>query len=223
MGPEATVDLMARIIQATPALDDADHIRMLVDNNPKVPSRIKALIEGDGESPVPSLQAMARRLAAWGAHFLAMPCNTAHYYYRDIQEAVNIPLLNMIDLAARAVVTQTPGLKTAGLLASTAVLKLKVYEKPFAEAGVALLAPAEAHQERIMNAIKAIKTGRYGEEEVGAVQSAADHLVHLGAETLLVACTELSIIAEKVESTVKVFDAAQILAEAVVREARKAN
>jgi len=50
MGPEATVDLMMRVIKATPAEDDIDHIRMFVDNNPKVPSRIKAIIEGTGES-----------------------------------------------------------------------------------------------------------------------------------------------------------------------------
>ncbi|MCA1784360.1 MAG: aspartate/glutamate racemase family protein [Desulfobacteraceae bacterium] len=51
MGPEATVDLMQRIIRLTPAADDMDHIRCIVDNNPKVPSRIKAIIEGDGEDP----------------------------------------------------------------------------------------------------------------------------------------------------------------------------
>ena len=44
MGPEATVDLMRRIIAATPAQDDIDHVHLLVDNNPKVPSRIAALI-----------------------------------------------------------------------------------------------------------------------------------------------------------------------------------
>ena len=46
MGPEATVDLMQRVIDATPAKGDADHIRMLVDSNPEVPSRIEALIDG---------------------------------------------------------------------------------------------------------------------------------------------------------------------------------
>src|SRR5512139_4144666 len=116
MGPEATVDLMARVIKATPALDDVDHIRMIVDNNPKVPSRIKAIIEGDGENPIPCLQDMARRLVAWGVDFLAMPCNTAHYYHRDIQESVAIPVLDMVDLAVRDVIIQTPGLKTVGLL-----------------------------------------------------------------------------------------------------------
>ncbi len=220
MGPEATVDLMARIIKATPALDDVDHIRMLVDNNPKVPSRIKALIEGGGESPIPCLQEMARRLTAWGVDFLAMPCNTAHYYLRDIQQSVSIPILDMIDLAARAVIVQTPGLKTVGLLASTAVLNLKLYEKRFTESGVALVPPADPFQTGVMHAIKRIKTSSYGSEVVGAVQAAADNLVGLGAGALLVACTELSIIGHEIRASVKVFDSAQILAEAIVHRAR---
>lgn len=66
MGPEATVDIMQRIIQATPANDDQDHLRLLVDNNPKVPSRIRALIEGTGEDPAPVLVQMARDLERWG-------------------------------------------------------------------------------------------------------------------------------------------------------------
>ncbi|MEI8610376.1 aspartate/glutamate racemase family protein [Enterovibrio sp. Hal110] len=62
MGPDATVDLMQRIINATPATDDADHIRLLVDNDPKVPSRIKALIEKTGESPGSYMAKMAQGL-----------------------------------------------------------------------------------------------------------------------------------------------------------------
>jgi aspartate racemase len=85
MGPEATVDLMLRVINATPARDDQDHIRMLVDNNPKVPSRINALVDGSGESPAPALISMARGLASLGADFLAVPCNTAHHYLREVQ------------------------------------------------------------------------------------------------------------------------------------------
>lgn len=101
MGPEATVDLMRRIIAHTDARDDVDHVRCIVDNNPKVPSRIKALLEGDGISPGPCLADMARRLEAWGADFLCMACNTAHMYYGEVKAAVTIPALNMIELAAR--------------------------------------------------------------------------------------------------------------------------
>ncbi|MEM6545430.1 MAG: aspartate/glutamate racemase family protein, partial [Pseudomonadota bacterium] len=95
MGPEATVDLMSRVIALTPATDDADHIPMLVDNNSQVPSRIAALLEGTGTSPEPVLIAMAERLQHMGAQLLAMPCNTAHHYHQAVQAAVQIPFLDM--------------------------------------------------------------------------------------------------------------------------------
>ena len=80
MGPEATVDLMQRVICATPAKDDADHIHLLVDNNPKVPSRIASLVEEHVESPVPVLVQMAQHLERAGADLLTVSCNTAHPY-----------------------------------------------------------------------------------------------------------------------------------------------
>ena len=55
MGPEATVDLMQRVIHFTKAKDDIDHVHCVVDNNPQVPSRIKALLEGGGVSPGPCM------------------------------------------------------------------------------------------------------------------------------------------------------------------------
>lgn len=88
MGPEATVELMQRVIRATPARDDADHVRMIVDNNPKVPSRIAALIERRGDDPAPVIADMARGLEAAGADFLVIACNTAHHYLPTIRAAV---------------------------------------------------------------------------------------------------------------------------------------
>lgn len=218
MGPEATVDFMNRIIKATPARDDADHIRMLVDNNPKIPSRIKAILEKSGESPIPCLQDMARRLESWGVDFLAMPCNTAHYYLPDIQAAVSVPVLDMIDLAVRAVVDQNPGIHSVGLLASTAVVRLGLYTKHFGRRNIILATPADDAQTAIMQAIRKIKTSRYGGDVAQAIQAGADDLLARGAEALLVACTEISIVAEQLRSPVMVHDAAQILAEQVVRE-----
>ena len=70
---------MRRVIAATPARDDVDHIHLLVDNNPKVPSRIAALIEGTGSDPAPAIIEMAKRLEMT-ADVLAIACNTAHAY-----------------------------------------------------------------------------------------------------------------------------------------------
>ena len=123
MGPDATIDLMARVIRTTPAEDDADHIRMLVDNNPKVPSRIKAIIEGTGESPAPCLAAMAQGLEKQGADFLVMPCNTAHFYFDEIAGSVSIPFVNLIDLTVAAAIEILANLKKVVMLKLQELLK----------------------------------------------------------------------------------------------------
>src|SRR3954471_18406084 len=84
MGPEATIDLMRRVLLATPAMDDSDHVHLLVDSNPDVPSRIAALIDRTGQSPGPELVTMGLRLQSAGAEALAIACNTAHAYAPDI-------------------------------------------------------------------------------------------------------------------------------------------
>jgi len=220
MGPEATVDLMNRVIKATSARDDIDHIRMLVDNNPKVPSRIRALIEKNGESPLECLQDMARRLEGWGADFLAIPCNTAHYYHRDVQKAVHIPLLDMIDLSVNFMTARNPNLKTVALLASSAVFDLGLYDKRFADAEVELIAMHPDDQDKVMSAIHKIKTSSYGPEVVLIIQEVANKLAQQGAQAILVACTEISIIGGQITPVVQIFDASQILAEAIVKEAK---
>ncbi|MFO7877774.1 MAG: amino acid racemase [Desulfovermiculus sp.] len=220
MGPEATVDLMHRVIRATPATDDCDHIHLVVDSNPQVPSRIKALIEKTGQDPLPCLQEMARKLEAWGVDFLAMPCNTAHYYHARIQSVVGIPLLDMIEVSVANILSLSPKVQAIGLLASTAVLNLGLYDRAFALQSITALHPDTQLQNRLMRAIQNIKTGRYGEGEQKALQHAADNLVHKGAKALLIACTELSILAQGLQSAIPCRDGSQMLAEAIVQEAR---
>lgn len=220
MGPEATVDLMNRVIRATPALDDGDHIRMLVDNNPGIPSRIRALIEGTGESPGPCMARMGRRLEAWGADFLAIPCNTAHYYYEEISRAVRIPVLHMIELAVERIVSENPGIGRVGLLASPAVLKTELYKRPFMKHGVELVSPDTGFQADLLAAIRSIKSGGIDDRVISSVQAASDHLAGGGAQALLIACTELSIIAHRVVWGAGKYDSSQILAEAIVLEAK---
>lgn len=223
MGPEATVDLMQRVIQATPAQDDQDHLRMLVDNNPKVPSRIKALLEGSGEDPVPVLIRMARDLERWGADFLAMPCNTAHHFHPPIQAAVGIPVLNMIELTAERVRIDAPDIRKVGLLASTAVIRTDLYRKSFARMGVEVVHPGDTSQDQVLAAIRAIKAQRFSSASLDALNRAIDDLIARKAEVILIACTELSVIAKKLQLSVVTCDSAQVLAEAIVAEAMSAR
>lgn len=159
MGPEATIDLMRRILVRTPADDDQDHIHVIVESNPKIPSRIAHLIERTGADPTPELVRIARNLEAAGATLLAMPCNTAHGYAAAIRDAVRIPLLDMVQLTVARALEVTAGPRV-GLLASTAVHHTGLYAAALAVHGRRVVVPDR--QEELMALIRAVKRGRTG-------------------------------------------------------------
>ena len=83
MGPLATADLFTRIINLTDAQKDAEHIHILIDNNPHIPDRTSAILHGT-ESPLPYLIESANRLKSAGADFLIIPCITSHGFYDEL-------------------------------------------------------------------------------------------------------------------------------------------
>jgi len=218
MGPEATIDLMQRIIRLTPAQDDIDHIRCIVDNNPKIPSRIKAIIEGDGEDPGPVMADMGRKLETFGADFLVIACNTAHYYYDAVQEAVNIPVINMIDLVSLYVKTNFPEQDQIGILASPAVAMTGLYCKRFKKYNIKDIWPDPDYQESLFKVIKAVKKGNTGPAICHEYEKVCTHLLKKGIQTAIIACTELSVLDRALP--IKTIDAAQVLAMEIVQAAK---
>ncbi|PID74194.1 MAG: aspartate racemase RacD [Desulfobacterales bacterium] len=218
MGPEATTDLMQRIIRLTPALDDIDHIRCIVDNNPKVPSRIKAIIEGTGEDPGPVMADMGRRLAAFGADFLAIACNTAHFYHGAVQAAVDIPVLHMVELVTRHIWDTYHQTDTVGILASPAVAITGLYEKAFEPFGLRALWPEPEYQDLLLDVIKTVKKGNTGPDVRQNYKKVAQTLAAQGASVAVVACTELSALGERL--SIDTVDAAEVLAAEIVRFAK---
>jgi len=216
MGPDATVDFLRRLVARTPARDDIDHLHVLVDNNPKIPSRIAALIDGAGEDPTPVLCRMAQGLEAQGADFLVMPCNTAHYYLPAIARAVRIPVLDMVQLAIGKLVG---GPRRIGLLASPAVRLVGLYKARMEQAGLEVIFPDTSHEERLLDVIKAVKAGKQGTKEQNDYALVAQHLRQTGAEALLIACTELSVLTLP-DMGCPVVDALDALVEATISTAR---
>ncbi len=221
MGPEATVDLLQRVINLTPALDDKDHIRCIVDNDPKIPSRIKAIIEGKGEDPSPYLARMARQLESWGADFLAIPCNTAHYYYDSISKAVDIPVLNLIQLVVNHIERTDSSCKKIGMLGSTALIVTGLYENPFKKIGVDVIYPSSTDQDNLFNLIRKIKAGNSLDRIIPDYIEIVKNLSDTGIDSVIIGCTELSVI--QCEMPIKQIDAADVLAQAIVDTAKKSK
>ena len=213
MGPAATVLLMSRLIAITPAEDDEDHIPLLIDHNPQVPSRIKALLEGADESPEPVLITMAQRLAGAGASALAMPCNTAHAYVPAITASVGLPFINMIDSVAAQLAEMDLPNRRIGMLASTAVRQTGLYDKALQESGIKVVFPAA--QPAMLEAIKLLKRNADHKQAREIQRRVAEDLLADNVDVLLIACTELSMIADAVPAGVKVVDSLDVLARAI--------
>jgi aspartate racemase len=212
MGPEATVELMRRVIAATPADDDQDHIHLIVESNPKIPSRIAHLVEGNGADPRPELLRIARNLKAAGADALAMPCNTAHCYAAAIEEAVSIPLLDMVELTAARLAVLRPNARV-GLLASTAVHRTDLYERALQRRGAAAVTPHR--QDELMELIKDIKRGKSGPPGAATLSEIACELAGR-SDILLIACTELSVLPVPAVGAVPIIDSLDVLTRAIV-------
>jgi aspartate racemase len=214
MGPEATVDLMRRVIAVTPARDDVDHVHLLVDNNPKVPSRIAALIDGTGPDPAPAIIEMAKRLEVGGADVLAIACNTAHAYVDQVRSATSIPLLDMVDLTTRRLSQMTLKHGRVGILASSAVVRLGLYHRGLSRHGVSLITPT--NQDGLMDIIRAVKRGDNGPRNREHFASIAHDLMRESVDMLLIACTELSVLADSLDQGFPALDALEILARQIV-------
>lgn len=218
MGPEATVEFLRKIVAATPAQDDADHIHVLTDSNPNIPSRIAALIDGNGPDPSPVLCSMAQGLEKQGADFLAMPCNTAHHYLPAIAHAVSVPVLDMVQLSVAKLGTLSCCPKKVGMLASPAVRLVGLYERRFHAAGMHVAFPDAQHEATLLDVIRAVKAGKDSNALRQSYATVAKSLS--GADALLIACTELSVLGAPTGITVPCVDALDVLVEATIQSAK---
>lgn len=220
MGPEATVDLFAKIVAATPARTDQEHLRIIIDNNAKIPSRQAAVLEG-GEDPTPMLQATARNLEKAGADFIVVPCNSAHLFFHRIGEAVRIPVLHIVDETVSELRRRFPQAHKVGILAATATIRLRLYHEKLEAAGMIALSPDAADQEAVQAVIFGVKAGEKGQAAREKIRAIAERLAARGAQVILTACTELPLVLRDGDASVPVVDPTQVLAIAAVRRARE--
>lgn len=204
MGPEATILLMQKVLAAVQADDDADHIPLIVDQNPQVPSRIRHLIEGQGQDPGPVLADMARRLVAGGAQALAMPCNTAHHYAPMVRAATDVPFLDMVQASVDHAAALRPDAGKVGILASPAVRKVGLFDAPLAARG--LTAVYASDEDAMLAAIRQIKSRGPRPEARTTLTQASAGLAALGAGVQMIACTEFSLMPDAVAPGITAFD-----------------
>jgi aspartate racemase len=216
MGPWATLDFFEKILRLTPAKTDQEHLRVIIDNNPKIPDRSPAIV-GNGEDPTPALVAGARTLQQAGADVIVIPCNTAHYFYERVQNAVSIPVLHIMEEVATTAREEVPSARVLGILATAAAVSSGLYSRACARKGIEVVNPDPAGQQVVNRAIYAVKGGQMGPEITAGLKKIADGLVGRGAQALVLGCTELPFVLKPQDVRVPLLDSNQILARAAVR------
>lgn len=219
MGPDATVDFMAKVIALTQADKDQDHLHMLIDHNPTVPNRQTFILGGD-EDPGPAMAAMARRLEAAGADFLVIPCNTAYAFQESILDVVSIPLISIIDETIDAVGEKVPEAKSVGLLATNGCLQAGVYQSAMSAKNLAAVLPEEDELEQLMILVNGIKAGNKGSDVSASMRKLAQALVDRGAAAIIAGCTEIPLVLDNSMLEVPLISSTDVLAQRTVQFAQ---
>lgn len=192
MGPLPTIKLFDMIVAMTDAHNDRDHVHIIIDNNTKIPDRTAFLLDNTKENPIHCLIESAKRLERAGAHIVVMPCNTAHYYYEDIKNSINIPLLNMIEETAIWIKEKHPVIREIGLLATDGTIRAGIYDKIFSKYGIKIVKPSEDKQKYIYELIYNMKENKE-QRSLDGIYSAMDEIKSKGVNIFIAGCTEVSV------------------------------
>ena len=217
MGPLATVDFFNKVLLATPAKSDADHIPLLIQSDPRIPPRPAAILNG-GRSPLSELLAGRDRLIALGATALAMPCNTAHYWYADLVRGCSVPFISIVDASIGEIGKLAKPGATIGIIATRATLATKIFDAQLQRAGYTPMLPDDDLMEKlVLPGIELVKAGQIVQGGQ-FIEQAVQALLDQGAGAVVLACTETPLALDAVQSPLRAqcIDSTAALARACV-------
>lgn len=191
LGPAASCYLYQMLIDHTPAVRDQDHIDIVISSRASTPDRTAFVLGQSKEDPFAVMQQDGESLVHYGATVLAIPCNTAHYFYDRLAAALPVPVLNMPRLTVAE--AKAAGCTKLGILATDGTLLAETYQLMCREAGIDWAVPRPDYQRDVMSVIyDQIKQGHRADMRM--FSAAAENLRAQGCDRAVLGCTELSLV-----------------------------
>lgn len=220
MGPAATADLYNKIIsifqKGYNAKYDADFPEIVIISLP-IPDIVENI---ENESiTVTMLCNTAQRLEKAGADFIAIPCNTAHVYLKQIQEAVVIPILSIME--ETALVCKEQNFVNVGLISTRFTRDKKLFDTELESIGINTITLNDARQTIATKIVMEILQGNLTQSNKDKLIDLLQNLKNKQAEAVILGCTEFPLLIKQTDVPLPLIDTTQILAEACVREAIK--
>ena len=190
LGPMATVYFYEMLTQHTKAARDQDHIDVIINSRATTPDRTSYILGQSSENPFDIMAADAARLVTFGADIIAIPCNTAHYFYDRLNESIEIPILNMVE---ETVLFAKENCEKVGILATSGTIETRTYQRVCDRLNLAYAVPSAEKQADVMDLIyNDIKQGKPADRQ--KFDAVVEELKAAGCGRVILGCTELSLI-----------------------------
>jgi len=197
------------ITEHTKASCDQDHIDIVISSSATTPDRTGYILGNSSDNPVHRMVEDARKLVDFGCDYIAIPCNTAHYFYNELQEKVSVPIINIIIETVRY--CASIGVKNIGIMATDGTVKTETYQRVAKEFGIECSLPSPENQKRVMDIIYgSVKQGK--PVDMHEFNKVSAELRKMGADKIILGCTELSVIKKKYNLDSYYIDALEVLA-----------
>ncbi len=194
LGPMSSAYLYKMITEHTKAECDQDHIDIILNSRATTPDRTDFILERSDKSPLPYMVEDARRLEKYGADAIVIACNTAHYFIDEVRNAVSVPVPSIIYETADFL--RNSGFSKAGILATEGTVSSMSYQYKCRSLGLDYAIPSEKSQAKLMDLIYGcVKCGKPASRE--DFMSIANELADAGCDSLILGCTELSVLADE--------------------------
>lgn len=219
LGPLATAHFMEMVTQMTDAKRDQENVDMIVYNFPSIPDRTGYILGSILKSPLPGLMSVGQALVRQRVSCIAIPCVTAHYFHKELQGAIPVPIINGVAETVKLLKEQ--GIKKVGIMATDGTIRSGLLSKELDHGGIISVIPSSKRQEDVMHLIyENVKAGKPAEME--RFRRVQQELNDCGAQMILLGCTELSIIKRDENIGPGFLDVMEVLArETVIRSGKK--
>ncbi len=214
LGPMASAYFYEMITEHTKAERDQDHIDILLSSRASTPDRTDFIMGRSEVSPLPIMIEDARYLESCKVSAIVIPCNTAHYFIEELRKSVSIPMPSIITETVHHI--KHAGKKKAGILATEGTVSTNTYQMECEENGIDWEIPSEENQKILMELIyNCVKKGLPADREL--FYKVVNDLIEKGCDTIILGCTELSVINRQLGGDDRFVDSLEVLAYTAIK------
>lgn len=217
VGPETTAEFYLQVILGCQKENNDERPLIVISSVPLLLQIERDLIASNSgkERYIPFLLKEAKRLENSGVDFIVMPCNSLHVFIDEIRNAVNIPVLSIVEETIRYV--KDMKMKNIGLISTSATIANNVYENMLRENNIDFATPDELQKVKMDKIIQRLVDGQHLNSDRDLILRVVEDLTDKGVDGVALACTDLQLLLPKSDK-VQIFDTMDILAKSTIKD-----